>query len=43
MDRQGRGGGVAVLRKRDFNCQVVSYSPSYIDLEVKDDSQGRCV
>lgn len=40
VDREGRGGGVAVLWKENFNCCITSYSSNYIDMEVVDDSRG---
>lgn len=36
MDREGRGGGLVVVWKKNFQCQVVAYSQNYIDMVVED-------
>lgn len=40
VDREGRGGGVAVLWRSLFKGQVISYAASFIDMEVTDDNLG---
>lgn len=36
VDREGRGGGVAILWEKNFNCRVVSYSKHFIYMVVND-------
>lgn len=35
VDRQGRGGGLAVLWTKSVNCSIQSYSPNFINIEVE--------
>jgi len=36
VDRVGRGGGLACLWNKNFNCTITNFSQNYIDMEVKD-------
>ncbi|CAJ2632963.1 unnamed protein product [Trifolium pratense] len=39
-DREGRGGGIAVMWKNSLKCQIMNYSLNHVDIEVIDDSRG---
>lgn len=39
MDREG-GGGLAIIWRKDFNCQIICFSQNFIDLRVED-SNGK--
>jgi hypothetical protein len=41
VDREGRGGGVAVLWRNSLNCTITNYSSNHIDIEVEDTQRGK--
>jgi hypothetical protein len=36
VDRDGRSGGLAVLWKSTFNCNIINFSSNFINLQVHD-------
>ncbi|GAU38731.1 hypothetical protein TSUD_208420 [Trifolium subterraneum] len=41
VDRDGRGGGVAVMWRKVVNCSITNYSLNHIDIEVDDLQRGK--
>jgi hypothetical protein len=41
VDREGRGGGVAVLWRKSMKCSITNYSLNHIDIEVEDLQRGK--
>lgn len=41
VDRIGRGGGLACLWNKNFNCPIMNFSQNHIDMEVNDSFKGR--
>jgi len=39
-DREGRGGGLAILWKKNLNCRITNYSKNHVDVEVTDNIRG---
>jgi hypothetical protein len=40
VDREGRGGGVAVFWMNNFGCTVTNFSQNHVDLEITDHIHG---
>ncbi|GAU10613.1 hypothetical protein TSUD_422120, partial [Trifolium subterraneum] len=40
VDREGRGGGVAIFWKKDLKCQIINYTLNHVDVEVVDALRG---
>ncbi|MCH86334.1 endonuclease/exonuclease/phosphatase family protein [Trifolium medium] len=38
VDRIGRSGGLAILWRRKAECQIITYSQNFINVEIKYDS-----
>jgi hypothetical protein len=41
VDRDGRGGGVAVMWRKVVNCSITNYSLNHIDIEIDDLQRGK--
>ena len=41
VDRQGRGGGLALFWGNSFNCSITNFSQNHINVEVDDGSRGK--
>lgn len=40
VDRDGRGGGIAILWKHPLNYQIINYSENFINVKISDDAKG---
>jgi hypothetical protein len=40
VDREGRGGGVALLWRKSLNCNITGYSLNHIDIDINDPVHG---
>ncbi|CAJ2628079.1 unnamed protein product [Trifolium pratense] len=40
VDREGRGGGLALMWRSSFHCSVITYSSNHVDVEVEDNMNG---
>jgi hypothetical protein len=40
VDREGRGGGIAIMWNNSLKCHIMNYSLNHIDIEVVDESRG---
>lgn len=41
VDREGRGGGLAILWRQVVNCQLMNYSANYINMEMVHATKGK--
>lgn len=41
VDREGRGGGIAILWRKYVDCSITNYSQNHVDIEVQDNIRGR--
>jgi hypothetical protein len=40
VDREGRGGGIALMWRSSFHCSVINFSSNHVDVEVEDNVNG---
>lgn len=40
IDKEGRGGGLAVLWRKSISCSIMSFSQNFINMYVEDPNKG---